>query len=153
MPTADPKPTPSVDEVDTRYLETLVGYNARRAALALIGVFMVRMAEYDLRPVDFSVASLILHNPGITSRQLCSALGILPPNLVGLLNTLEKRRLITRRPHPNDGRASGLHPTPEGAALIRAAESAASELELGASSRLTVAESNTLLRLLKKIYL
>ena len=153
MPTADPKPTPSVDEVDTRYLETLVGYNARRAALAVIGVFMVRMAEYDLRPVDFSVASLILHNPGITSRQLCSALGMLPPNLVGLLNTLEKRRLITRRPHPNDGRASGLHPTPEGAVLIRAAESAASELELGASSRLTVAESKTLLRLLKKIYL
>ena len=157
MPTADPAPAstsaPCVDEVDTSYLETLLGYNARRAALAVIGVFMVRMAEYDLRPVDFSVASLILHNPGITSRQLCSALGMLPPNLVGLLNTLEKRRLITRRPHPNDGRASGLHPTPEGAELMRAAERAASELELGASSRLTVAESKTLLRLLKKIYL
>ena len=157
MPTADPTPTPtsapSVDEVDTRYLETLIGYNARRAALAVIGVFMVRMAEYDLRPVDFSVASLILHNPGITSRQLCGALGMLPPNLVGLLNTLEKRRLITRRPHPNDGRASGLHATPEGAELMRAAESAASDLELGASSRLTAAESRTLLRLLKKIYL
>lgn len=153
MPTAEPKPTPSIDEVDTRYLETLVGYNARRAALAAIGIFMVRMGEYDLRPVDFSVASLILHNPGITSRQLCSALGMLPPNLVGLVNLLEKRGLITRRPHPNDGRASGLHPTPKGAELIRAAESTASELEIEVSSRLTVAERKTLLRLLKKIYL
>jgi DNA-binding MarR family transcriptional regulator len=153
MPTADPEPTPSVDEVDTRYLETLVGYNARRAALSAIGMFMERMAEYDLRPVDFSVASLILHNPGITSRQLCSALGMLPPNLVGLVNTLEKRSLITRRPHPSDGRASGLHPTSKGVALIRAAESAASELELDVSARLTEAERKTLLRLLKKIYL
>src|SRR5437868_6643483 len=108
MPTVDPDPTPSVDQVDTRYLETLIGYNARRAALAVIEVFMVRMAEYELRPVDFSVASLIAHNPGITSRQLCSSLGMLPPNLVGLLNALEKRGLITRRHHPNDGRASGL---------------------------------------------
>jgi DNA-binding MarR family transcriptional regulator len=153
MPTADPQPAPSVDEVDTGYLETLVGYNARRAALAAIGMFMVRMAEYDLRPVDFSVASLILHNPGITSRQLCSVLGILPPNLVGLLNTLEKRRLVSRRPHPNDGRASGLHLTAEGVALLRAAESTASELELDVSARLTAAERKTLLRLLKKVYL
>lgn len=153
MPTIDPEPTPSVDQVDTRYLETLVGYNARRAALAVIEVFMARMAEYELRPVDFSVASLIAHNPGITSRQLCSSLGMLPPNLVGLLNALEKRGLITRRPHPNDGRASGLHLTPEGIAFMREAESAASELESDAASRLTAAERKTLIRLLKKIYL
>jgi DNA-binding MarR family transcriptional regulator len=153
MPTVDPEPTPSVDQVDTRYLETLVGYNARRAALAVIEVFMAGMAEYELRPVDFSVASLIAHNPGITSRQLCSSLGMLPPNLVGLLNALERRGLITRRPHPNDGRASGLHPTPEGIAFMREAESAVSELERDASSRLTAAERKTLIRLLKKIYL
>jgi DNA-binding MarR family transcriptional regulator len=153
MPTADPKPAPSIDEVDTRFLETLVGYNARRAALAAIGSFMAHMGEYDLRPVDFSVASLILHNPGITSRQLCSTLGVLPPNLVGLVNSLAKRGLITRRPHPNDGRASGLHATPKGAELIRAAESTVAALETEVSSRLTAAERRTLIRLLKKIYL
>jgi hypothetical protein len=31
-------------------------------------VFLQRMAFYDLRPVDFSVLSLVTHNPGITSR-------------------------------------------------------------------------------------
>ena len=59
----------SVDTVDTSYLETLIGYNARRAALSVIGLFLQRMAVYGLRPVDFSVLSLITHNPGITSRQ------------------------------------------------------------------------------------
>src|SRR5512133_774541 len=106
-----PATAPAVDKVDTSYLETLVGYNARRAALAVIEVFLERMAVYDLRPVDFSVLSLITHNPGITSRQLCTALGILPPNLVGIINALAKRELVARRPHPTDGRATGLHLT------------------------------------------
>src|SRR5687768_7068702 len=85
--------TAAVEKVDTSYLESLIGYNARRTALAVIEVFMVRMAPYGLRPVDFSVISLITHNPGITSRQLCTALGILPPNLVAMVNALEKREL------------------------------------------------------------
>ena len=106
-----PCPTAAVDEVDTSYLETLIGYNARRAALSVIGLFLQRMAVYGLRPVDFSVLSLITHNPGITSRQLCSALNILPPNLVGMINALARRGLIERRPHPRDGRAVGLHLT------------------------------------------
>jgi len=144
---------PSVEQVDTSYLESLVGYNARRAALAVIEVFLQRMAIYDLRPVDFSVLSLIAHNPGITSRQLCGTLGILPPNLVAMINALEKRRVIARRPHPTDGRAMGLHLTEGGVKLMRNAERTAAELEAEAAARLTAAETRTLIRLLKKVYL
>ncbi len=143
---------PFVDEVDTRYLESLLGYNARRAALAVIEVFVERMGPYKLRPVDFSVLSLILHNPGITSRQLCASLGILPPNLVGLLNALEKRDLIARLPHPRDGRALGLHLTAPGEKLVSEAEKTAAELETEAARKLTPSEHKTLLRLLKKVY-
>jgi DNA-binding MarR family transcriptional regulator len=144
---------PAVDKVDTSYLESLLGYNARRAALAVIEVFLERMAVYDLRPVDFSVLSLITHNPGITSRQLCTTLGILPPNLVGMINALEKRELIVRRPHPRDGRAMGLHLTQTGQKLMRDAERTASGLETEVAGRLSPAEAKTLIRLLKKIYL
>src|SRR5204863_5396588 len=84
-----PAAVPAVEEVDTSFLETLIGYNARRAALAVIDVFLQRMAPYQLKPVDFSVLSLVAHNPGITSRQLCATLGILPPNLVGLVSQRE----------------------------------------------------------------
>jgi DNA-binding MarR family transcriptional regulator len=144
--------SPSVDTVDTSFLETLMGYNARRAALAIIAIFLVRMKEFGLRPVDFSVASLIAHNPGITSRQLCIALGILPPNLVTLVNGLEKRGLISRLPHPTDGRAMGLHLTEQGLTLMREAEKKAMELEKESSHRLTAMEQKTLMRLLKKVY-
>jgi DNA-binding MarR family transcriptional regulator len=152
MPTAHSTRSVAVDEVDTRYLETLLGYNARRVSLAVIEVFLPRMADYKLRPVDFSVASLIVHNPGITSRQLCSTLGILPPNLVGLITALEKRGLIRKRPHPTDGRASGLHATAAGISLMNEAEAVATALENEVAARLTASERMTLVRLLKKVY-
>jgi DNA-binding MarR family transcriptional regulator len=146
-------PDRAVDEVDTRYLETLIGYNARRAALSVIGLFLQRMAVYGLKPVDFSVLSLITHNPGITSAQLCSALSILPPNLVGIINALARRGLIGRQPHPRDGRAMGLHLTDAGHALMVEAEQTASDLEIEATGRLSAAERQTLIRLLRKVYL
>ncbi len=142
-----------MEKIDTSYLETLLGYNARRAALVIIELFLKRMAVYDLRPVDFSVLSLITHNPGISSRQLCSELNILPPNLVGMINTLEKRELILRLPHPSDGRVIGLHLSDVGSKLMKDAEQTAQELEDEAASKLSASERKTLMRLLQKIYI
>jgi DNA-binding MarR family transcriptional regulator len=142
----------AVEEVDTSFLETLLGYNARRAALAVIARFLEGMAPYQLKPVDFSVLSLVAHNPGITSRQLCATLGILPPNLVGMVNLLEKRELVARKPHPTDGRAMGLHLTPGGQKLVREAEKTAASIEADVASRLSPAEQRMLIALLKKVY-
>jgi DNA-binding MarR family transcriptional regulator len=145
-------PAKSPATIDSSRLEGLVGYNARRASLAIIEVFVERMAVHDLRIIEFSILSLVAHNPGITSRQLSGTLGILPPNLVGLVNTLEKRSLVERQPHPVDGRAVGLHLTPEGEALVTASESTVDALEIEATSNLTTTERKTLIRLLQKIY-
>ena len=147
------KTVPAVDDVDMSYLETLIGYNARRAALAVIGEFLEQMAVYNLKPVEFSVMSVVLHNPGVTSRQLCAALDILPPNLVGLIQLLETRGLIERKPHPYDGRAVGIHPTNEGEALMMKAEVTAKELEMNIGSKLTPNQVQTLVTLLQKVYL
>ncbi|CAN7170724.1 MAG: MarR family transcriptional regulator [Acidovorax sp.] len=150
--TASASATPAPESVDTGFLRTLVGYNARRASLAVIEVFMERMAVYRLKVVDFSVLSLVAHNPGVTSRQLCVTLGVLPPNLVGLIAALERRGLIERRPHPSDGRAMGLHLTPAGVELTAQAEQTAAQLEVDATAGLTAAERKTLIRLLQKVY-
>lgn len=143
----------AVDTVDSSYLQTLMGYNARRAALSIIELFLERLAPYGLKPVDFSVMSTIRHNPGVTSRQLCATLNLLPPNLVGLIQSLESRGLIERKPHPHDGRAVGLHATPKGQALMAQAERTATELEIEKTAKLTPAQRKTLLALLQKIYL
>lgn len=139
-------------KIDTSYLETLLGYNARRAALTVIGVFLQRMAPFGLRPVDFSVLTLIAHNPGITSRQLCAALDILPPNLVGMIKSLDKRGLIERRPHPTDRRAQGLHLSPAGKKLQKAAQATATQLENEVAHRLSPQELAQLKALLQRVY-
>lgn len=138
--------------VNTDYLQTLVGYNARRAALAVISTFLERMAPYGVRPVDFSVLSVIRHNPGVTSRQLCASLGLLPPNLVTLLNQFEKRSLIVRRPHPHDGRAVALYLSAQGEAMMAEAEAEAQALERDVTSNLTDKQRETLMQLLRKVY-
>ncbi|MEZ5607924.1 MAG: MarR family transcriptional regulator [Burkholderiaceae bacterium] len=155
MTPAAPPPAPAltaVETVDARFLQSLVGFNARMAALKIIGQFVPRMAGFGLRVVDFSVLSLIHHNPGITSRQLCDALNLLPPNLVGKIGALERRGLVQRRPHPLDGRAQSLLLTAQGQALMQEAEAAASQLEIEASQPLSAAERRTLNRLLQKIH-
>ena len=149
----DATPPPCADTLpDTRFLETLVGYNARRAALSVIALFLRRMAPFDLRPVDFSVLSVVAHNPGVTSRQICAALDILPPNLVGMVKALHKRGLIERQPHPTDRRAQGLHLTQAGQHLHTQAQQTATDLEQEATHALTPAELQTLSGLLRKVY-
>lgn len=148
----DSAPDSTGAEVDTSYLETLLGYNARRTALAVITVFLRRMEPYGMRPVDFSVLSVVAHNPGVTSRQICAALDILPPNLVGMVKSLQKRGLILRKPHPTDRRAQGLHLSVPGQRLYREAQAMATSLERDVADRLSAEELQTLIGLLRKVY-
>jgi DNA-binding MarR family transcriptional regulator len=65
---------------------------------------------------------------------------------------MEKRGLIVRLPHPHDGRAMGLHLTPEGQMLMVKAEETAKQLEVDTTAQLTATERKTLMKLLKKVY-
>lgn len=145
-------PCAAVDTVDASFLQTLLGFNARMAALKAIGVFLACMAPYRLRIVDFSILSIVHHNPGVTSRQLCDTLSLLPPNLVGKISALEKRGLLLRHPHPQDGRALGLHLTEDGYTLMQEVEPQVSSQEARITSVLTPGERQTLMRLLCKVY-
>lgn len=142
----------AVDQVNSSFLESLLGYNARRASLALVGVFMRCMERFDLKIVEFSVLSLVGSNPGITSRQLCQQLAVLPPNMVGMIDALGKRGFLERRPHPRDGRATGLYLTAAGCELVDTAEPELKSSETRAIAHLSAAEQVQLMALLQKLY-
>jgi DNA-binding MarR family transcriptional regulator len=141
------------NDLNTEFLESLLGYNARRASLTILQVVFERMATLGLRPVEFSMLSLIHHNPGITSRRLSEALAIQPPNLVGKVANMLQRGWITRQTDAQDKRALVLTLSPEGLAIIEKAEKLAEELEKAASVQLTEDERSSLIMLLKKVYL
>jgi DNA-binding MarR family transcriptional regulator len=139
-------------QINTEALQGLVGYAARRASMVLLERFVQQMAPLDLRPVPFTLLSLIGANPGITSTQLCTELVIQSSNLVGLVKQLQDRALIRRQPHPCDGRAMGLHLTTAGRALLSRASQVAAQADRQATARLSEAEVKKLLSLLQKIH-
>ena len=134
-------------------LLSLAGYNCRRAYLSILPLFAERMAQYDLRTVDFSVLSLLKANPNIVQKRLARAINLSPPNLAILLDRLEERGLVIRQRNPLDKRSQTLVLTAEGMRLCTKAEKTASELEQEATSMLTSSEREQLLGLLQKIFL
>jgi len=148
----DIPPTSIPATVDSSFLQTLVGYNTRRATLTILDVFTQRMGPLGLSVVEFSILSLIGRNPGLTPSQLCAELGLLPPNLTKLLARLDQRKWVERRVPAADKRAVCLSLSEAGAELLARAEPEAVALEIDATSALTARQRETLISLLQKIY-
>jgi DNA-binding MarR family transcriptional regulator len=137
--------------LDQSKLLKLLGYNCLQAYLCVVPMFVKRMAKYRLRPVEFTVLSLVKANPDINQKRLSQAIKVAPPNLATLLDRMEARGLLVRQRNPLDKRSQTLVLTPEGTNICVKAEKTASEAEVVTS--LTDAERAELLRLLQKIFL
>lgn len=139
--------------LDQSLLLSLVGYNCRRAYLAIIPHFEERMKPFELRAVDFTVLSLLKANPNITQKRLSKAVNVSPPNLAILLDRLEERGLLVRQRNPLDKRSQTLVLTAEGSRLCTKAEKVVMELELEATAVLSDEERGHLVALLQKIFM
>lgn len=104
--------------VDLGPLGESVGYLVRRAQIAVFQRFFELFAEVDIRPVQYSILTIIERNPGVGQTQLAGALGIKKTNLVGLIDELEERGLARRKSADIDRRARELYLTPKGTVLI-----------------------------------
>jgi DNA-binding MarR family transcriptional regulator len=138
-------------ELDQSLLLSLVGYNCKRAYIHIKPMFDERMAQYDLRAVEFTVLSLLKANPNVQQKRLSAAINVSPPNLATLLDRLEARKLLVRQRNPLDKRSQALVLTAEGLRLCTQAEKTAVEVETAASSALSDAERAQLIHLLQKI--
>ena len=139
--------------LDQSVLLSLVGYNCRRAYINIMPMFHKRMAKFQLRPVDFTVLSLLKANPNITQKRMSQAINVSPPNLATLLDRLENRGLVMRQRNPLDKRSQTLVLTAEGMRMCVKAEKTAVELETETTAALSDAERAQLMHLLQKIFL
>ena len=142
---------PSGAPIDETALQQLLGYNCRRAYMAILEHAIEPIAELGLRRSWYSVLVLLHHNPGLSSRQICQTLGVQPPNLVGLVAMFEERGLIERIPDPEDARALGLYLTKDGRRLMARLEREVARAEKRATSMLSDEEREVLNRLLLRI--
>jgi DNA-binding MarR family transcriptional regulator len=114
----------------------IIGYRLRRAQLAVFQEFMVRFAEFDLRPAEYSVLALIDANPGSKQTQIAEALEIKRANFVALIKGLDERGLTERRQPAGDRRSNALFLTPKGKEFIARANAAQAAFEAECVARL-----------------
>ena len=107
-------------------------------------------AELDLSPAQCQVLHVIAPGRPIPMRELAEALACDASNVTGLVDRLESRGLVHRRPSTEDRRVRVLGLTPAGA-RVRAVLVARMAAPPKTLSRLSVDEQRALARLLERL--
>jgi len=139
------------DGVDQSRLHPLLGWQITRAELSLHRKLVERLAPLALRPVDFFILVLIDSNHGINQRQIGDTLSLSPPNLVGVITRLIKKRLVRRVRGRHDRRVQHLHLTPAGHEHLVQAETAVVQLEQTLTAKIATRELSGLHKTLQQM--
>lgn len=105
--------------IDLSMLVDVIGYQLRRAQLAVFDDFIRSFAEHDIRPSQYGVLTAIDRNPGSSQAAIAQSLGIKRSNFVKLVDEFERRKLVTRRRVAGDRRANALFLTASGSSAIK----------------------------------
>jgi DNA-binding MarR family transcriptional regulator len=108
-------PTP----ISVGILPNLLGFNLRRAQIALWRDFNRTVREGEVRPGVFSLLMLIDANPGVAQIDLAIQLDIDKATVVGLIHGLQRKKWVTRKTSDTDRRRQGLSLTTAGRKALR----------------------------------
>lgn len=139
------------DSVEQSRLQQRLGYQLTRVQLQVHRKLVESLQAVSLRPVEYSILVLIDSNHGINQRQIGHTLGISPPNLVGVITRLIKKRLVRRARSRLDRRVQHLHLTEEGTRLLEQAEAIVSRFEQGIVAALGGSGADQLERALRRL--
>ncbi len=138
--------------LDLDCLPSLIGFNIRRAQIALWRDFNRQFADGDVRPGVFSAMLLANANPGIAQTDIASQLGIDKASVVSLIDRLENSGWVERRRSTEDRRRQGIFLTPEGVKACRSLRKEMIEHERKFVSRYTEQELRVLISLLRRLH-
>src|ERR1700730_4531584 len=80
--------------------------------------FAERLGVLDLTPADAGILRLLRVAAGPSQQELAARLQIHPSRLVAILDNLEKRGVVERRPNPEDRRLYSLFLTRDGVEVL-----------------------------------
>jgi len=95
-------------------LRSFLGYDLKRAFAVIQSDVNAVLQPFGLRMVTFSVLVIICDNPRLRQTQLAEILLIERPNLVAILDELERAGAVVRVRAPDDRRAHELSATLQG---------------------------------------
>jgi DNA-binding MarR family transcriptional regulator len=132
-------------------LAGLLGYQVRRAQMRAFGSFAQAAGGLGLTPMLYGVLVVLDEQPGASQAEISEVLGADPSTMVRLLDQLEKRGWVKREPSPVDRRSTRPALTEAGRTLLVEATPLVLESDLRIATRLTPAQRETLLELLREL--
>ncbi|MBP2559416.1 DNA-binding MarR family transcriptional regulator [Neorhizobium galegae] len=143
-------PIRTADEVDLDRLNSALGFLMRLAQLKIYERFFEEVGEHNLKPGEFSVLWVILHNPGIRQSVLGQRLMIKRAHMTKLIRALEDQNLVSRKIPDGDRRAVEITLTPEAVTRVEQASQWFFSYEASVGANLTAGERQQLTALLQK---
>jgi MarR family transcriptional regulator, lower aerobic nicotinate degradation pathway regulator len=127
------------------------GHLFRRMQQIAVAIFMEECARFELTPVQFASLVAIGEHPGIDATRLSSVIAFDKSTLGSVLERLEAKALIDRRPTPADKRLKLLHLTPRGRNVLDAVEPAVARAQARMLAPLPAADRKKLVALLAEL--
>jgi len=130
-------------------LPGLIGYQLRLAQRAIFADFADSVGEGGISPGLFGILVVIGENPGLTQQALANAAHLDRSTVVTVIDKLEDRGLVERR--PADRRSNGLFLADKGTRLLRALKHKVARHERRVVRNLSAGERAQLVALLQRI--
>jgi DNA-binding MarR family transcriptional regulator len=131
-------------------LDDMVGYQLRRASVAMFDDLATALADMDLRPTGASILLLVAANPGINQSAIGRLLEIERANMTPQAALLTTRGLVAR--FASDGRSQGLRLTALGRTVVAKVRARIATHEQRFIAGFSEAEKAALLRALKSVW-
>ena len=127
------------------------GYLFRRMQQIAVAIFIEECRAYDLTPVQFAALVTVRTHPGIDATRLSAVIAFDRSTLGSVIERLQAKHYIERKPSPEDKRIKLLYLTREGAALLRHIIPSVDRAQARMLQPLKPADRKTLLALLTQL--
>ena len=127
------------------------GYLFRRMQQIAVAIFVEECKAYDLTPVQYAALVAIQTHPGIDATRLSAVIAFDRSTLGNVIERLEAKRYVERKPAREDKRVKLLHLTKTGMALLRDVIPSVDRAQARMLQPLRPADRKTLLALLSQL--
>lgn len=138
--------------IDMGMLPGLIGFNLRCAQLSVFQHFSATVGQEKISAPQFGTLLLVEANPGVSQSAVAEALKFDRSTLVQIIDRLESRDLVVRRPSTHDRRSHALELTAEGRTFLQKVKQMAIDHEADMAANLDESERIQLIALLRKLY-
>ncbi|AWL93232.1 MULTISPECIES: MarR family winged helix-turn-helix transcriptional regulator [Bradyrhizobium] len=142
------KPPPPIT-IDAVYAAP--GYLFRRMQQIAVSIFMEECKTFDLTPVQYAALIAIHTHPGIDATRLSAVIAFDRSTLGSVIERLQAKDYVERKPAPEDKRIKLLYLTKSGAAILREIIPAVERAQARMLEPLKPADRKTLMGLLVQL--